>query len=204
MPNLDIPVVQLSREIFYVDDFLSIAECRSIMDELEIAFWQSSKIITYLPGSESHHQVLAPSRISETAHQEWFSADLNAMLGSIEKRLELYFDIDNSKLEYWQATQYPMRGKFDYHLDAGFWEKDNAGERVHTILLYLDTPLKGGSTHFRALDLEIKPKTGRMVIWKNLFENGDCNYKMIHASLPLLKGTKTTLVTWERQKKHRT
>ena len=142
--------------------------------------------------------------MSETAHQKWFSGRLNRMLRQIETRLQKLFALEIANLEYWQATDYSRLGKFDYHLDAGYWGAHYAGERILTFLLYLNTPLKGGGTHFRALDVTVESKAGRLLVWDNLFPNGDCNHRMIHSATPVLSGKKTTLVTWQRQKKFRT
>jgi prolyl 4-hydroxylase len=188
--------------ITYYDEFLSADECRIILEELEIAFWQPSKVIQT---NDPHklQEVLSRSRISHTAYQQWFPAKLNIVLKRIEKRLCRLVHSKSDRLEPWQATRYPFRGKFDYHLDAGYWTYHSAGERMRTFLLYLDTPLKGGETHFRALDISVTAKAGRLLTWDNLFDNGGCNYRMVHSGKPLLKGKKTTLVSWERQKKFR-
>ena len=193
----------ITSEIFFMDGFLSEEECSHILEELDVVLWQPS--LTYRKQKNGTYQnVLSPFRVSGTAHQEWFSNELNAMLIRIEERLQKLFDLDIANLECWQATNYPQKGKFDYHLDAGYWSNHYAGERILTFLLYLNTPLKGGGTHFRALDVDVEARSGRLLVWNNLFPNGDCNYRMIHSATPLLRGKKTTLVTWQRQKKFRT
>jgi prolyl 4-hydroxylase len=184
------------------DDFLSAEECQGILEELDIAFWQPSKVIR-LKDDDKYSEELSSMRVSHTAAQEWFSKKLMAVLKKIEKRICRLHQTPANHLEYWQATKYPFRGKFDYHHDAGYWDLHPAGERVRTFLLYLDTPKKGGETHFRALDISVDARAGRLLTWDNLFANGDCNHRMVHSGKPLLKGSKTTLVTWERQKKFR-
>ncbi len=188
--------------ISYIDGFLSAAECDSILHELDAAYWQES--LTYKKQATGvYRDELTDFRVSQTAHQEWFSDDLNKILAKTEKRLQKIFHFKIPNLEAWQATDYPLKGRFDYHLDAGYWDNHYAGDRILTFLLYLTTPLKGGGTHFRALDIYVKAKKGKLLIWENLFTNGDPNYGMIHSSVPLLGGKKTTLVSWQREKKYR-
>jgi len=184
------------------DEFLSPEDCRAILEELEVAFWRPSKVIQR-DSKHKHYEMLSHTRISHTAGQEWFSTNLNTILKSVEKRLCQRVHSKPDRLEFWQATRYPFKGAFDYHLDAGCWADHPAGERSRTFLLYLDTPAKGGDTHFRAFDISIAAQAGRLLVWDNLFANGDCNYRMMHSGRPLLKGNKTTLVTWERQKRLR-
>jgi len=192
----------ISDEICYIDNFISAQECSFLLDELSIAFWQPS--LTYQKQEDNSYQnVLTAFRRSETAHQEWFNEDLNDMIRVIEERIVSHFHIKTENLENWQATDYPLGGKFDYHLDAGYWDDHYAGDRILTFLLYLRTAEEGGGTHFRAMDQYIDAKACRLLVWSNLFPNGDCDHRMVHSGAPLIKGRKTTLVSWERQKKYR-
>jgi prolyl 4-hydroxylase len=196
------PLTVIGNEILFIDDFVSEATCKNILEELKLAFWRPS--LTYTRQRDgTFKDVLSPFRVSTTAHQDWFSDELNTILSHQEKILRELFALKIRSLELWQATDYARYGTFDYHLDAGYWEHDLAGERILTFLLYLTTPLRGGGTHFRALDVYVEGKAGRLVVWANLFPNGDCDYRMIHSSTPLLRGRKTTLVTWQRQKAYR-
>ena len=200
--TLDLLGRPVASEILLIDDFLSGEECNLILEELDFAVWRPS--LTYmLQDDGTRRDVLSPFRVSETAQQKWFSDELQGVVTGIEARFETLFDLDVANLEYWQATNYPDNGSFYYHLDAGYWEAHYAADRVLTLLLYLTTPRKGGGTHFRALDIHVEAKAGRLLVWNNLFPNGNCNHRMIHSSVPLLKGNKTTLITWLRQKKFR-
>lgn len=190
---------ELSSDICYFDRFLFKDECRAILGELDVAFWQPS--LTYQKQADgSYRNVLSAFRISKTAQQQWFSDELKAKLFVIEDRLLSLFNVERDYLEDWQATHYARGGKFDYHLDAGYWSAHYAGERIRTFLLYLTTPTKGGGTHFRALDINVEAKSGRLLTWNNLFPNGDCNHRMIHSGAPVEEGKKIILVTWQRQK----
>jgi prolyl 4-hydroxylase len=188
--------------IVFIDDFLSQAECSAILDELNFALWQPSLTYQKQPNG-SYVNVLTGFRLSSTAHQDWFSDDLTLMLKRIERKLRKHFGVDPANLEPWQATNYCRNGKFDYHLDSGYWTDHFAGERILTYLVYLTTPSKGGATQFRALDKSVPAKAGRLLVWNNLFANGDCNAKMIHSGMPVHGGRKTTLVTWQRQRQYR-
>ena len=99
-------------------------------------------------------------------------------------------------------TRYAKGQGFDFHLDCGCWGQDVSGERKRTILLYLEKPAGGGTTYFRALNLEVQPVVGRLVVWNNLLPNGNCNHAMVHAGLQITAGSKTVLSTWEREKRY--
>lgn len=186
-----------SKNLKWIDHFLTDNECTFAKQELAFSFWQRSEVIRKVDNSRIE-SLYSLARISETSAQEWFSDELLTFLVEVEKRLQQELDINPQHLEYWQATRYGPGGQFDYHHDAGYWEDDPAGERRYTIILYLETPVCGGQTHFRAQDVTIEPMAGRLLYWNNLLPSGYCNYGMIHASLPILEGYKTTLITWER------
>ncbi len=187
------------RTLIVRDSFISASECASILRELEHSYWHSSAIINKRSG-RVRLEVLEKYRGSTTSHQQWFSARLNSIVRRIEQRLRGDFGCDTSALESWQATRYEKGGRFDYHVDGGSWKRSAAGERKRSYLLYLVAPNAGGETHFRALDVLIKPEPGRLIAWENLLPSGECDHAMIHAGLPVRRGTKTTLVTWERQR----
>jgi hypothetical protein len=60
----------------------------------------------------------------------------------------------------------------------------------------------GGGTHFRALDLLVEARAGRLLTWKELVAGGT-NDSMTHAGTPVSEGEKITLVTWQRQRRFR-
>lgn len=185
-----------------IDRFLTPATCARILEELEFALWRPS--LTYVQQADGQRRdVLTPLRVSRTAQQSWFTTELQATLRGIERRLCTRFGCEPAYLESWQATDYPNGGTFHYHLDSGYWDDHPAGDRILTALIYLTTPVRGGGTHFRAQDVRLQAQTGRMVVWNNLFDDGRANHGMVHSSVPLRQGRKTTLVTWLRQKPFR-
>jgi prolyl 4-hydroxylase len=186
------------RRIIWIDDFINERTCTRILDELEFTLWRPSTVIMRgMSGSEIITQ--SPSRVSETAMQEWFSDDLNREVEHIEGRLVRILGEPRAKYEPWQAIRYTRGGKFDYHYDAGYWKDEAAADRRTTILIYLNTPVSGGSTRFRHLDLDIDARAGRLVLWQNLLDDGECDPRMLHCSVPLKRGRKFALVTWIRE-----
>jgi prolyl 4-hydroxylase len=188
--------------LLVVDGFVSASECNTILSELDFALWRPS--LTYTKQqSGAYVNQLSPFRVSETAHQRWFSHDLNVMLVTIERRLGELVALDRLHLESWQATRYGPGGKFEYHLDSGYWDTHWAGDRTLSFVLYLDTPEGGGGTDFRALDIHVEATAGRLLMWRNLLPTGHADHRMIHSSTPVRAGAKKTLVNWLRQRPFR-
>ena len=187
-----------SQSVALIDGFLSAHGCAKVLDELRFAFWWPSTVVNRSldGGIESFS---SETRRSETTTQEWFSEQLSAELAEIQRRLCFTLGLKESRIEPWQATRYGCGGRFDAHDDAGLFANEPGGERTTTLLLYLDTPEAGGETEFPELDLVIAPESGRLVAWQNLLPDGNVNLGMRHRSRPVMRGQKTTLVTWCRQ-----
>jgi prolyl 4-hydroxylase len=192
----------LTEQVQTVDAFITLTECDEILSELKYALWKPSTNYRTLADNRFTSTV-ADDRVSDTAHQDFFTDALDQLLAGIEQSLVESFGVDVDHVEWWQGTRYPIGGMLGYHLDSGYWDDHYAGDRVRTFLLYLTTPAAGGGTHFRALDLLVEAEAGRLVVWDDLFPDGRPNHSMIHAATPVLAGEKITLVTWERQKPFR-
>lgn len=188
--------------IVVMDEFVSPSECALMLRELDFTHWGESSVVKYI-GDEKSPAYFSDMRKSETSGQFWFSDELNEALSAVEARLARLLATSPKRLEEWQATRYGVNDRFDFHVDCGNWERSAAGERKRSLLLYLNTPVKGGGTRFRALDKTIEARVGRLVVWNNLLPTGKCNFAMIHAGLPVEEGTKTILVSWERERQLR-
>jgi prolyl 4-hydroxylase len=195
-PSADPPY--LEGEPRWMDGFLSGRTCAWILDELEIALWRPSTVVSRQEdGSlQDYHSA---TRLSETAREQWFSPALRRELRRIEKRIAAILDAEVSRFEQWQASLYRRGGRFDFHFDTGYWGHEPAGERAKTVLLFLDTPGAGGGTKFKELRIEVDARAGRLLTWDNLLPNGKREPRMLHAGVPVARGTKTVLVTWIRQ-----
>ena len=187
--------------VVVLDDFLDFAVCSKLLYEFSRYNWKPSEIATLVPQRQLE-QTRVPARNSMTVTAGKWSVRAESILRRIERSLEKQFSIVTSRLEEWQVTRYMKREYYDFHLDCGYWKRDPAGERRRTVLIYLDSPLQGGGTFFRALNLKIPAVAGRIVVWNNLLSNGNCNHAMIHAGLPVIRGIKTILITWERERKY--
>jgi prolyl 4-hydroxylase len=190
------------RKLFWIESFLRPEKCASILDELRFAFWSPSAVTDYKPWREPR-TMLTPMRVSETTSERWFTPELRRTMRSIDRRLESLVPHFQTRREEWQATRYGVGGKFDYHLDGGHWTSGRGGYREHSVVIYLNTPRRGGATHFRELDVQVEARTGRLLVWRNMLDRHERDLDMLHAATPLVAGRKIVLVTWVRQRKVR-
>jgi len=187
----------LHNRLQLIDGFLDSGQCEAILSELRFAFWRPS---TVMVDRKSRGQSRTAARVSETTEESWFSGQLRRILVPIDRKLGNVVADFRRRRESWQATRYARGGKFEFHLDAGHWSDDACGEREWTVLVYLNTARGGGSTRFPLLDVDVQPRAGRLVAWRNLADNRLPDPNMLHASMPLTRGAKYVLVTWVREK----
>ncbi|MGH6797564.1 MAG: prolyl hydroxylase family protein [Roseiarcus sp.] len=189
--------------IVALDGFVSAEDCALMREELNYAFWRPSAVHVRRANGALEDR-LSLARISDSAHETWFSKPLRACVRRMERRIGERLGAPTDNFEPWQATRYARHGRFDAHFDSGHWSAEPAGERQTTLLVYLTTPSRGGGTWFPRLNREFAAKTGRLLIWDNLMETGETDREMLHAACPLTRGSKITLVTWVRERAVRT
>ena len=184
-----------------VENVLPAAMCERIVREALQWLWAPSTVAGRT-GKQGYERQSQSGRNSLTLCQSNYPRWMVRCLDDLAQRLRNTLGVRPPNLEPWQVTRYTKGQSFDFHLDCGCWRDDVSGERKRTVMLYLETPKRGGTTVFRALNVEVRPVAGRLVVWNNLLPNGNCNHAMVHASLAVAAGSKTILTTWERERRY--
>lgn len=94
-----------------------------------------------------------------------------------------------------------FKAHYDYHdpvLQAARIERE--GQRTWTFLIYLNEDFEGGTTDFPELKYSIVPERGMLVAWNNLLPDGSPNAETLHASTPVMSGTKYMMTKWFKNK----
>jgi prolyl 4-hydroxylase len=141
------------------------------------------------------------------AQGTWLPNDLEPMK-NIRDRISKIINIPVENMEASHIVKYDVGGEYKthhdfFHLNTDYLESElqRGGQRTHTALIYLNDNFEGGETEFPKLNQIIKPQKNKLVIWKNLKDNGDLNMDSLHAGLPVKLGSKYILVIWIREKK---
>ena len=81
----------------------------------------------------------------------------------------------------------------------------NGGQRVVTMIIYLNDDFTGGTTEFPNLKQEYFPKKGNALLFYSLQKNGDkCHPLSLHAGTPVKTGHKYIANVWLREKPYKT
>jgi hypothetical protein len=78
---------------------------------------------------------------------------------------------------------------------------DSSGQRIRTLLVYLNTGYDGGETQFVSANMKLKGDTGDAVLFHNCdAATGAPDRATLHAGLPVTSGQKWLLSKWYREK----
>ena len=148
--------------------------------------------------------VIDPARTSQGMY---FYRGENPLVEKIEQRLSKLsnWPYENGEgiqvLNYKPGEEYkPHYDFFDPNSDATSRSLGTAGQRVGTIVLYLNTPEEGGSTFFPDINLHVMPKKGSAVFFA--YKRADSSSKTLHGGSPVIRGEKWIATKWMRENKY--
>lgn len=107
---------------------------------------------------------------------------------------------NHSNFEEPQVVCYRPGELFTSHYDA-IQPKflDSSGQRMMTVICYLNSVAEGGETSFRDLELNITPKKGKALVFFPSFKDGLMDDRLIHSGLAPLLESKYIVQLWVRQ-----
>jgi hypothetical protein len=134
-------------------------------------------------------------------------ADTDLVLLLARERLAAAAGLSVMTMEGPQVLHYAVGERFSQHfdfLDPGFegHAHDLAlrGQRVATVLVYLNDDLEGGETEFRMLDLRYRGGKGDALVFRNVDAKGQPDRRTLHAGLAPTSGEKWLLSQWIRDR----
>ncbi|XP_043465779.1 uncharacterized protein LOC122500757 [Leptopilina heterotoma] len=197
--NPFLKIAPFKQEDVYLDPFiviyhnvLSDAEIEMLQEEAYPALYSSS-VTSEMEGAHS-----SKIRISEHA---WLIEEYYPKVKSINERAGHMTDLNIGTSEPLQIAYYKPGGYFNEHVDFDP-NKDNpfpnkpVGNRIGTLMFYLNNVQEGGKTIFSFLNITLTPKKGNAVFWYNTLPNGDLDYFTMHAGCRVVSGVKWVANKW--------
>ncbi|CAM9321988.1 unnamed protein product [Choristocarpus tenellus] len=181
--------------VFIVNDFFTAAECEALM-----VLAQNYMVVSPVVGQGAGE--VSASRTSSScflAREDLPSvcSKVVALTGKPVDHLELpqvgrYF-ASQQYANHWDA--------FDLSTEDGRRFAQNGGQRVCTVLVYLNDVGVGGCTCFPKLRLRIQPKRGMAVVFFPASLDGRLDVDALHAAEPAVE-TKWVSQIWIRQQSY--
>ena len=113
-------------------------------------------------------------------------------------RIHNLFPVDATRFEPIAMIRYDTGGEYDLHYDHFERHVPNSGNRIATIIIYLND--SDADTHFPKLDISIKPRTGRCLVFFPCHMDGTPDLRTLHEARRVTVGQKYILQTWLRQR----
>jgi prolyl 4-hydroxylase len=132
----------------------------------------------------------------------------NDFIARLDRRLSLLMNLPLENGEGLQVLHYPTGAGSDPHFDylqpgnaANRESIQRSGQRVSTLVTYLNDVPAGGQTIFPALGWATSPLRGNAVYFEYGDERGQVDARSLHASAPVTQGEKWVVTKWMRQRR---
>ena len=175
---------------------LSDEECIALMALAAPRLVRSETVDNATGGSEVN--------AARTSEGMFFERGVHALIRTIEQRIAdlLQWPLENGEglqiLRYRPGAEYrPHHDYFDPVHSGTPRILERGGQRVGTLVMYLNTPDGGGATTFPDVGLEVAPVRGNAVFFS--YDRAHVSTKTLHGGAPVTAGEKWVATKWLRQ-----
>jgi len=180
---------------FVIDNFISDAERKYIIEQ-SVDKLVDSKIVS------------GKNNLVRNSQQNWLPKT-DTVIREIFDRASRTFNLPIENAEDLQVVRYKPGQYYNEHHDSccdnnkhcqSFIKK--GGQRILTILIYLNDDFEDGQTYFKNLNQKFKVKPGGAIVFYPLASDSNkCHPKALHAGLPVSSGEKWIANLWFRERK---
>jgi len=187
--------------IFLFHHFMTKEECQEI---LSLAKGDVARSLVVGEGGKS---VESEGRSSSGVFLTRKYMTQSPLLRNIERRISEWTQLPIENGEGFYLIRYEIGQQYKPHYDwfsldeKGKPHIGSSGNRVATVLSYLQEPEEGGETIFPLADagkIEVKVNTGDAVLFFDYTPSGEPDHKALHGSNPVIKGEKWSMTKWLR------
>lgn len=200
--NIDGQLVQVKMNLRFpritvFENFMSFDECELLMDMAEPRLTRS-KTMNKEGTNFIEHEVRTSSGAA-------FPKGENDFIEMLDMRAAKLLNWPVERGEAYQVMKYDVGQEYKPHFDFFMPNTSpeimkHGGQRVSSLIIYLNTPKRGGGTLFPEIGLEVVPSAGSAVFFSypNLFHARNT----LHTGLPVIEGEKWIATKWMRQGPH--
>jgi len=188
--------------VLYWENFLTAEECESFIN-ISLPSFERSAVAT--PDKVEKGKQLSQVNNVRTSSGTWLSrSSTNPIVEKFTRRISMWANVPRTHGEDVQVLQYHVGQYYKPHFD--FFDPSvyseflkMGGQRLASVLCFLNDVPKGGETSFPEVQLKVKPKKGDAILWYNTFPNGTLDKKALHGGEPVIEGVKYVAVQWLRE-----
>ncbi|MFY7873664.1 MAG: 2OG-Fe(II) oxygenase [Limnohabitans sp.] len=182
-------------QVVVIGGLLTEEECDALIAAAQPRMQRSLIVQTSTGGDEE-----SPDR---TSRGMFFERGENPVVARVEERLSRLVGWPVNHGEGMQVLHYRCGAEYKPHYD--YFDPDEpgtptilkrGGQRLATLVMYLNNPARGGGTVFPDLKLEIAPQKGSAVFFS--YPVAHPASQSLHGGAPLLEGEKWVATKWFR------
>jgi prolyl 4-hydroxylase len=177
-------------------NLLSAEECQAIMDGAAPRMARSETVAEQKEGSEVN--------AARTSRGMFYERAETQVVARVEQRIAklLNWPVENGEglqvLHYQPGAEYqPHYDYFDIKHASTPSILKRGGQRLSTLVMYLNTPKRGGATTFPDIKMAVQPIQGHAVFFS--YAVADASSLTLHGGAPVLEGEKWVATKWLRQ-----
>ena len=182
-------------------NLLSAEECEEMI-ALSRGKLERSSVVNNETGAYDVH----PHR---TSYGTYFNRGENELIKRIEARIADLVQFPEVNGEPIQILHYEPGGEYKPHFDY-FDPKQpgneqvltQGGQRIATLVMYLNDVEAGGSTVFPEVGIDVLPRRGNAVYFAYCSETGALDSRSLHGGSPVSAGEKWIATKWFRQREY--
>ncbi|KRA33696.1 proline dioxygenase [Rhodanobacter sp. Root627] len=187
--------------IAVLDQVLSDEECDELIRRSADKLQRSTTVDPVNGG----YEVIA-ARSSEGT---FFPVNADDFIARLDRRIAELMNCPVENGEGLQVLHYGEGGEYQPHFDyfspgdpGSEAQMAVGGQRVSTLLIYLNDVAQGGATVFPTLGLRVLPKKGMAVYFEYSNRAGQVDPLTLHGGEPVEKGEKWIITKWMRQRSY--
>jgi len=179
-------------------NFLSATECAELIAHAE-GHMKFSKVVDRASGKPVLHE-------ARTSSSMFLKRGQNDLVTCIEQRISNLTGLPVENGEGIQILRYDVGQEYRKHYDYFNPERETTphhikrgGQRIATLLMYLNTPDGGGATTFPHAGISVHANEGNALLFR--YDTPTPATKTLHCGEPVTSGVKWVATKWLRQSK---
>lgn len=195
--EVDVTMTMRRPLLWTVDRLLDPAECTELIELARARLRRSQTVVDGIGGSEIH--------AARTSEGMFFQRGEHPLCERLERRIAALMSWPMEHGEGLQVLRYGVGAEYRPHHDYFDPASDStarlcgqSGQRVATVLVYLNAPEAGGETVFPQAGLSILPRMGSAVCF--VYPHPEPHSHTLHGGGPVVVGEKWVATKWLRQR----
>jgi prolyl 4-hydroxylase len=186
-------------ELVVFGNVFTAAECEELITRAK-EHMKPSSVTNEQDGSSNTHK-------DRTSEGFFFQRCENEFISELDHRVAELMQMPVEHGEGFQVLRYGVGAEYKPHFDyfppnapGSKSHIEKSGQRVSTLVIYLNDVEEGGGTIFPSAGITVKAKRGNAVYFKYTNHLGQLDPLSLHGGTPVIAGEKWALTKWMRQR----